>query len=128
MVRTKCVFFVRSRGSGNPGPLAESLQCVALGPRFRGDERWRLLRETGEAIKRALQDEGGGVLVDHLGALLTADVGLDQLTLDCHGREPLVPQGDRQLGQAREIARDRKSTRLNSSHVAISYAVFCLKK
>src|SRR5690625_6534393 len=30
----------------------------------------------------------------------------------------------------REAARelDRKSTRLNSSHVAISYAVFCLKK
>src|SRR6266508_6403035 len=26
------------------------------------------------------------------------------------------------------ICRDRKSTRLNSSHVAISYAVFCLKK
>src|SRR5437870_8797819 len=29
---------------------------------------------------------------------------------------------------SREEARDRKSTRLNSSHVAISYAVFCLKK
>src|SRR5690625_6663301 len=27
-----------------------------------------------------------------------------------------------------EMFRDRKSTRLNSSHVAISYAVFCLKK
>src|SRR5207253_5500052 len=26
------------------------------------------------------------------------------------------------------VPRDRKSTRLNSSHVAISYAVFCLKK
>src|SRR5437870_7405985 len=26
------------------------------------------------------------------------------------------------------VASDRKSTRLNSSHVAISYAVFCLKK
>src|SRR5439155_21317299 len=26
------------------------------------------------------------------------------------------------------LERDRKSTRLNSSHVAISYAVFCLKK
>src|SRR5690625_6571098 len=26
------------------------------------------------------------------------------------------------------VNRDRKSTRLNSSHVAISYAVFCLKK
>src|SRR5690625_6665367 len=27
-----------------------------------------------------------------------------------------------------EACGDRKSTRLNSSHVAISYAVFCLKK
>src|SRR5699024_12315078 len=27
-----------------------------------------------------------------------------------------------------ERLRDRKSTRLNSSHVSISYAVFCLKK
>src|SRR5690625_6553361 len=26
------------------------------------------------------------------------------------------------------VPKDRKSTRLNSSHVAISYAVFCLKK
>src|SRR5690625_6798993 len=26
------------------------------------------------------------------------------------------------------VLADRKSTRLNSSHVAISYAVFCLKK
>src|SRR5207249_9966596 len=26
------------------------------------------------------------------------------------------------------VTRDRKSTRLNSSHVSISYAVFCLKK
>src|SRR5699024_12377749 len=28
----------------------------------------------------------------------------------------------------RFLSRDRKSTRLNSSHVSISYAVFCLKK
>src|SRR5439155_26602685 len=37
---------------------------------------------------------------------------------------------DRSVGaaaQVRELLRDRKSTRLNSSHVAISYAVFCLK-
>src|SRR5438034_6937447 len=37
------------------------------------------------------------------------------------------------LAQVKEIARplgigDRKSTRLNSSHTVISYAVFCLKK
>src|SRR5437868_1007519 len=30
--------------------------------------------------------------------------------------------------RARKQDRDRKSTRLNSSHVSISYAVFCLKK
>src|SRR5690625_6960221 len=35
------------------------------------------------------------------------------------------PQGGR---LKREASIDRKSTRLNSSHVAISYAVFCLKK
>src|SRR5215510_8234533 len=32
------------------------------------------------------------------------------------------------LFASREMVEDRKSTRLNSSHVAISYAVFCLKK
>src|SRR5256885_3660159 len=31
-------------------------------------------------------------------------------------------------GGASAIVRDRKSTRLNSSHLVISYAVFCLKK
>src|SRR5207249_6683806 len=30
--------------------------------------------------------------------------------------------------EAEVVGRDRKSTRLNSSHVSISYAVFCLKK
>src|SRR5256885_4797424 len=32
------------------------------------------------------------------------------------------------LGHGDEITPDRKSTRLNSSHLVISYAVFCLKK
>src|SRR5256885_13187101 len=31
-------------------------------------------------------------------------------------------------GMLKGIAQDRKSTRLNSSHLVISYAVFCLKK
>src|SRR5256885_8027745 len=29
---------------------------------------------------------------------------------------------------SKEVSQDRKSTRLNSSHLVISYAVFCLKK
>src|SRR4051812_49821203 len=35
---------------------------------------------------------------------------------------------DRNSGRVVGVARDRKSTRLNSSHMSISYAVFCLKK
>src|SRR5438132_10035550 len=38
-----------------------------------------------------------------------------------HGREPFAPGPPL-------LHRDRKSTRLNSSHTVISYAVFCLKK
>src|SRR5437868_10635586 len=37
------------------------------------------------------------------------------------------PAGDAEGGHFLGLA-DRKSTRLNSSHVSISYAVFCLKK
>src|SRR5690242_20796114 len=39
--------------------------------------------------------------------------------------------GDRPAGRllaAAQSGQDRKSTRLNSSHMSISYAVFCLKK
>src|SRR5436853_4204147 len=42
-----------------------------------------------------------------------------------------VPRGGGDVeaaGRGRRRARDRKSTRLNSSHLGISYAVFCLKK
>src|SRR5256885_6767195 len=44
-------------------------------------------------------------------------------------REELQPLGrQRRPGRAAAVPRDRKSTRLNSSHLVISYAVFCLKK
>src|SRR2546430_9935540 len=53
----------------------------------------------------------GAALVIHIGAATAAD-----------------STGDVQQ-QARELLTgDRKSTRLNSSHSQISYAVFCLKK
>src|SRR3712207_8807495 len=52
------------------------------------------------------------------------------------GLRPVRPAartaGDRLAGRRRAVAGrpggDRKSTRLNSSHANISYAVFCLKK
>src|SRR3712207_8431033 len=39
-----------------------------------------------------------------------------------------VPRLALHVGDSGERDRDRKSTRLNSSHANISYAVFCLKK
>src|SRR5690606_42033862 len=42
--------------------------------------------------------------------------------------EAILPFAESHVETDAEIALDRKSTRLNSSHVKISYAVFCLKK
>src|SRR5207302_9522758 len=40
----------------------------------------------------------------------------------------VIPKEFSQVVIVRGNSKDRKSTRLNSSHVKISYAVFCLKK
>src|SRR5688572_31298482 len=48
--------------------------------------------------------------------------------LPCHQRPPASTVGEHLSPPAAPISRDRKSTRLNSSHSQISYAVFCLKK
>src|SRR2546430_4991557 len=47
-----------------------------------------------------------------------------------HGRALRVGGPDKRASNNRlaKMRRDRKSTRLNSSHSQISYAVFCLKK
>src|SRR5437868_13229664 len=65
----------------------------------------------------------------------SAAIVLDHLPVKLLGDAPAVSvaRTGRLLLKRREhlikrFARDRKSTRLNSSHVSISYAVFCLKK
>src|SRR5699024_11395893 len=55
----------------------------------------------------------------------------DEYTLLAAGKEiPFELRARARRDQVRATGRsiDRKSTRLNSSHVSISYAVFCLKK
>src|SRR5690606_39846911 len=69
----------------------------------------------GEEIERGVASEPRGYyLVD---AVLT-EMGAD-------GLPRVVVRAD---SIEQQLAEDRKSTRLNSSHVKISYAVFCLKK
>src|SRR6266702_7753264 len=68
----------------------------------------------------------------HLRALRTlrrhGTMRLSELSDHLH----IAPRSTTEVVDAMEardlVRRDRKSTRLNSSHVAISYAVFCLKK
>src|SRR5271170_8277953 len=50
----------------------------------------------------------------------------DALPISGRGRRPAGPSSRWTLDRC--AAEDRKSTRLNSSHEWISYAVFCLKK
>src|SRR6267142_5033598 len=49
-------------------------------------------------------------------------------TPSAHGHLRLHGHHRRPVRRARQVRQDRKSTRLNSSHMSISYAVFCLKK
>src|SRR5207253_11247511 len=99
-------------------------------------------RQTGDGLSHALgqpvvvenQSGGGGVV----GSLATARAAPDGYTLmvgyvGTHGTNPAVRKLPYDaIKDFTPIAMvggtDRKSTRLNSSHVAISYAVFCLKK
>src|SRR5690606_41390067 len=82
---------------------------------------YRILQE---ALTNALRHGDGG----------TVDVRIswwpDRVTLRVDNGIP-QPQPERHEGTPGHGLigiRDRKSTRLNSSHVKISYAVFCLKK
>src|SRR2546422_6359110 len=58
--------------------------------------------------------------------------GLNAATTKANGGSPPDPIPEPVLDESEELCprrgRDRKSTRLNSSHGYISYAVFCLKK
>src|SRR5438067_9384241 len=70
-------------------------------------------RSSDLVVEQAEED-----LALELGARLEVEHGVFRRARPVRGRNP--PRAAER--------RDRKSTRLNSSHVSISYAVFCLKK
>src|SRR5690606_41899618 len=59
--------------------------------------------------------------------LLATAEGLQGVADGCTNSEFAIQMAVRAQA-VRDVHTDRKSTRLNSSHVKISYAVFCLKK
>src|SRR3712207_7175934 len=76
-----------------------------------------LSRPPGDGRDAEVHELGAGGGQHHVGGL---DVTVDQPSG--------VDGGERARHVGADPQRDRKSTRLNSSHANISYAVFCLKK
>src|SRR3712207_8232958 len=69
----------------------------------------------GRAVALAFAREGADVLISYL----------EEEEPDAQETARVVEEAGR---KAARVPGDRKSTRLNSSHANISYAVFCLKK
>src|SRR5207249_10664719 len=79
-------------------------------------------------VRRSNHRGGAGVVIADVGQPCAAWVAVVEGKAD-----ETTPIDDQVRSQTAVIytgdsVRDRKSTRLNSSHVSISYAVFCLKK
>src|ERR1022692_3392212 len=95
----------RCAGAGDPGPALERISC----DRGRGGASLAMPRMRGPGGKdRAIALQGA------VQQAIRRDRGRSLRECGCQSGGAAFP--------------DRKSTRLNSSHLVISYAVFCLKK
>src|SRR5699024_12578865 len=91
-------------------PCADPGVCLSFPTRRSSDLGVVVAREQALDVT-AVQHRGEHAGVERAGALLLVPHPFEGVPLEGAG-----------------VVRDRKSTRLNSSHVSISYAVFCLKK
>src|SRR5437899_7030414 len=91
-----------------PHQIADPLRVDDLAG---GERAARASPETAEQVRELLAD-------DALADQLVGQVVIDQEVVVEEVTERTVT----------DVVEDRKSTRLNSSHLGISYAVFCLKK
>src|SRR5205807_5280772 len=92
-------------------------------PLFPYTTLFRSLRLAGHRREHQSRDAGIGIAVGHEQHFLDVVLGRHRAFDRERERHSVAV-----LGNLRQIERDRKSTRLNSSHLVISYAVFCLKK
>src|SRR5262245_37178377 len=71
---------------------------------------------------RRLKDEAAKLLADYQARRASAEREAQEIVANARA------EAERVAAEAKTRMEDRKSTRLNSSHLGISYAVFCLKK
>src|ERR1035441_10944483 len=92
---------------------------------------WSGVRQAATAVSKS-ERRRGETYTQHQGVLLGAhDLLRRRVVADSHSklRRSLSTHKPRTWPLFRSsLLTDRKSTRLNSSHLGISYAVFCLKK
>src|SRR5699024_7666829 len=108
-----------------PSAIVKNEQTIALQPAFS-------LQSRLVHIKKVAQTEpiryGATYRTPHPEWIGTVPIGYaDGWARKLQGMDVLI-DGQRMPITGRICMEDRKSTRLNSSHVSISYAVFCLKK
>src|SRR5437870_9075355 len=95
------------------GHAGEPLQLFSTCPQSFGFDKESYARQVRKVARWSERCGCQGILVYTDNSLVDPWLVSEIIVESTKGLSPLV---------------DRKSTRLNSSHVAISYAVFCLKK
>src|SRR5690625_6072016 len=123
-VVTEVAALLRS-GASTPEAWAQTLA------QHPADSPWAAAGQqiaAGTSVDAALRDLASDV--KYPGALLGAAAGCRLATELGSSAADVLDECVETVTELQNAAseRDRKSTRLNSSHVAISYAVFCLKK
>src|SRR5205807_7521430 len=108
-----------------PAPRLKIQLCVAL--QFVEDYRpLQIFAQAGSLRVDRLAPGHAILFVDKLGHRNLRKVRISQ-ELGAVEKRPSEGFGNEMNGRRRAVS-DRRSTRLNSSHLVISYAVFCLKK
>src|SRR5207253_11239700 len=96
-------------------------QSSTLFPTRRSSDLTARTRHSAAHLHRIERGAGGDTLM-RTAVIAGNDVG------DVRSMSAIARRCNDGRSAVNRIRIDRKSTRLNSSHVAISYAVFCLKK
>src|SRR6266496_6770715 len=101
--------------------MSRNFDAIVIGSGLGGLTAAALFARAGHKVLvlERNQNFGGAATVYHHGAL-----AIEASLHEIDGLDAGDPKGP--ILRALGIDRDRKSTRLNSSHVEISYAVFCL--
>src|SRR5262245_19167361 len=138
------LFTSESVSEGHPDKLCDQVSDAILDAHLAGDPNSRVacesLAKTGMVVVAGEITSSAKVSYVDIVREVVRDIGYTDSAMGFDGttcailtaieqQSPDISQGVTEgEGLHKEQGADRKSTRLNSSHLGISYAVFCLKK